>query len=172
MSSEAPRYPVDDLAIMRRLAKPLGYSGLKAWFDTIDPSLKLSPSRAIIPKTDNLPEQDVRHIGGYFRSLVSLGFTNTETPGERVTIRGRQHKVGQTIHDVEDLDLLGTEQLMWKKGVGNSLNLVPRGFKLNCSYEPSIVTVESAKALTPITAERLLQRTALLMFTDHIPTKK
>lgn len=172
MIAEGIKYPVEDLALLRRLATPLGYTGLKAWFDTIDPSLKLSPSRAIIPKTDTLPEQAVRRTGGYFRSLVSLGFTNTETPEERVTIRGRQHKVGQTIHDFEDLDLLGTEQLMWKKGVGNSLNLIPRGFKLNCSYEPSIVTVESAQALTPTTAERLLHRTALLMFTDHIPTKK
>lgn len=163
MSIETLRYPVENLELLRKLAEPLAYSALKKWFNNLDPSQKISPNYASIPLLKDLPGQSVRMTSGYMRPTASLAFTNTEAPEEKVTIRGRQHIVGKTIHDVEDLDLLGTRELVWKKGIGNSLNLVPRGLQLRCTYEPNIVTVESAQALTPHTAEVSLQKIALLI---------
>lgn len=163
MATETIHHPVENLDLLRRLAEPLGYSSLKTWFGQLDPSLKPRPSYANLPESDTHPEYGVRFIGGYIRGCASLSFIETVSPQEKVTIRARKDYVGSRDPKIEELDFLGTSELAWKRGVGNSFDLVARGTRYRNTYDPKIATVESAQALTPHTAEVSLQKIALLV---------
>lgn len=168
MASETIHHPVENLELLRRLAEPLGYSSLKTWFGELDPSLKPKPSLAHIPKSETHPEYNVRFLGGYIRDCLSLAFVETESPQEKITIRARKEYKGPRSPEIEELDFLGTSELAWKRGIGSSFDLVARGTRYRNTYDPKIVTVESAQALTPHIAEVSLQKIALLILKPRV----
>ncbi len=162
MATEAIHHPVENLELLRKLAEPLGYGALSTWFRELHPSLLVSPNNASIPQSDTQPGYNVRHTSGYFRDCLSIAFTEAESPQEKVTIRARKQYMGRGFQDKE-LDLLGTSELAWKRGVGSSLDLIAKGFSYKSTKQPSIATVESGHLITPHDAEISLQKIALLI---------
>ena len=169
MATEAIHHPVENLELLRKLAEPLGYSALKTWYGELNPNLKSRPTQAHLPPADKHPGYNVRFIGGYIRDSLSLTFVKDLEPQEKVTIRARKNYISPK--KFEELDLLGTSDLAWKRGVGSSFDLIARKSRHKSSNDPSIATVESAQLLTPHDAEISLQKIALLIVDTPIDLK-
>ena len=170
MATEAIHHPVENLELLRKLAEPLGYGALSTWFRELHPSLLISPNNASIPQSDTQPGYNVRHTSGYFRDCLTLAFTEAESPQDKITLRARKQYMGRGFSH-QEVDLLGTSELAWKRGVGSSLDLIARGFQYKTTKNPSIVTVESGSPINPHDAEISLQKIALLIVDTPVDLK-
>ncbi len=170
MATEAIHHPVENLELLRKLAEPLGYGALNTWFHELNPSLLISPNNASIPQSDTQPGYNVRRTSGYFRDCLTLAFTEAESAQDKITVRARKQYMGRGFNHKE-VDLLGTSELAWKRGVGSSLDLIARGFQYKTTKNPSIVTVESGHPITPHDAEISLQKIALLIVDTPVGLK-